>query len=90
MGGTLRTVVAAGKLAIPTSRGTLVSRTGLRERLSSDYRVALVSAPAGYGKTAALFVSINTLKSHVRAVYRKLGVASGADAVDVGCRLGVI
>ena len=37
---------------------------------------------------AALFVSLNTLKSHVRAVYRKLGVASRADAVDVGRRLG--
>ena len=39
---------------------------------------------------AALFVSLNTLKSHVRAVYRKLGVASRADAVDVGRQLGVI
>ena len=39
---------------------------------------------------AALFVSLNTLKSHVRTVYRKLGVASRADAVDAGRRLGVI
>jgi ATP/maltotriose-dependent transcriptional regulator MalT len=39
---------------------------------------------------AALFVSVNTLKSHVRAVYRKLGVASRADAVDAGRRLGLI
>ena len=39
---------------------------------------------------AALFVSLNTLKSHVRTVYRKLGVASRADAVDTGRRLGVI
>jgi LuxR family maltose regulon positive regulatory protein len=39
---------------------------------------------------AALFVSVNTLKSHVRAVYRKLGVASRADAVDTGRRLGLI
>ena len=39
---------------------------------------------------AALFVSVNTLKSHVRTVYRKLGVASRADAVDTGRRLGLI
>jgi ATP/maltotriose-dependent transcriptional regulator MalT len=39
---------------------------------------------------AALFVSVNTLKSHVRAVYRKLGVASRTEAVDTGRRLGLI
>ena len=39
---------------------------------------------------AALFVSLNTLKSHVRAVYRKLDVATRADAVDAGRRLGLI
>jgi LuxR family transcriptional regulator, maltose regulon positive regulatory protein len=32
----------------------------------------------------ALYVSLNTLKSHVRSVYRKLGVASRAEAVDAG------
>jgi LuxR family maltose regulon positive regulatory protein len=39
---------------------------------------------------AALFVSPNTLKSHVRSVYRKLDVASRADAVDGGRRAGLI
>ena len=39
---------------------------------------------------AALFVSLNTLKSHVRTVYRKLGAASRAEAVDTGRRLGLI
>jgi len=39
---------------------------------------------------AALFVSLNTLKTHVRAIYRKLDVDSRADAVDAGRRLGVI
>jgi LuxR family maltose regulon positive regulatory protein len=36
-----------------------------------------------------LFVSTNTLKSHVRRIYRKLGVASRADAVTVARRLGL-
>ena len=39
---------------------------------------------------AALYVSLNTLKSHVRSVYRKLACASRADAVDAGRRLGLI
>ncbi len=38
----------------------------------------------------ALYVSINTLKSHVRTVYRKLAVASRADAVAAGRELGLI
>ncbi len=36
-----------------------------------------------------LFVSTNTLKSHLRRIYRKLGVASRADAVAVARRLGL-
>jgi LuxR family transcriptional regulator, maltose regulon positive regulatory protein len=39
---------------------------------------------------ASLYVSLNTLKSHVRSVYRKLGVASRADAVEAGRRSGLI
>jgi hypothetical protein len=47
-------VVAATKLMIPRSRRPLVSRPRVSARLDEDYRLALVSAPAGYGKTAAL------------------------------------
>ena len=47
-------VVAATKLTIPRSRRTLVPRPDLWARLDGDYRVGLVSAPAGYGKTATL------------------------------------
>jgi LuxR family transcriptional regulator, maltose regulon positive regulatory protein len=39
---------------------------------------------------SALYVSSNTLKSHVKAVYRKLEVASRADAVSVGRSLRLI
>ena len=38
----------------------------------------------------ALYISLNTLKSHVRAVYRKLGVASRSDAIGTGRHLGLI
>lgn len=49
-----RTVVAGNKLTIPTFRRRLVPRPELLERLDGDFRVTLVSAPAGYGKTATL------------------------------------
>ncbi|WP_413756200.1 helix-turn-helix transcriptional regulator [Streptomyces sp. MMBL 11-3] len=39
---------------------------------------------------AELFVSHNTVKSHVRAVYRKLGVSSRAAAVDRAARLRLL
>jgi LuxR family maltose regulon positive regulatory protein len=39
---------------------------------------------------AALYVSVNTLKSHVRSIYRKLDASSRADAVQSGRRLGLI
>ncbi|MGW6057600.1 LuxR C-terminal-related transcriptional regulator [Streptomyces sp. NPDC055189] len=36
-----------------------------------------------------LYVSVNTVKSHVREVYRKLGVSSRAEAVQRGRALGL-
>src|SRR5215831_5043593 len=49
-----RHVVAATKLAIPTPRRRFVPRSQLSERLDGQYRLGLVAAPAGYGKTTAL------------------------------------
>src|SRR5205085_996588 len=50
-----RDVIATTKLTIPTSRRALVPRPDLSARLDdADYRVAIVAAPAGYGKTAML------------------------------------
>jgi LuxR family maltose regulon positive regulatory protein len=53
-GGATRTVVAATKLTIPTTVRPVVPRPELDARLDGDYRLGLVSAPAGYGKTATL------------------------------------
>jgi LuxR family transcriptional regulator, maltose regulon positive regulatory protein len=39
---------------------------------------------------AALYVSNNTLKSHVKSIYRKLGAQSRAEAVGEGQALGLI
>jgi LuxR family maltose regulon positive regulatory protein len=38
----------------------------------------------------ALFISGNTVRSHVKAIYRKLGVNSRADAVERGRELGLL
>jgi LuxR family maltose regulon positive regulatory protein len=37
-----------------------------------------------------LFVSVNTVKSHQRALYRKLGVANRTDAVDRARQRGIL
>jgi LuxR family maltose regulon positive regulatory protein len=37
-----------------------------------------------------LFLSVNTVKSHMQAIYRKLGVTSRRDAVDRGRELGLL
>lgn len=39
---------------------------------------------------AELFLSINTIKGYTQTLYRKLDVASRAEAVDRGRRLGLI
>ena len=37
-----------------------------------------------------LFISLNTLKSHAKSVYRKLGVTSRAEAVREGQARGLL
>jgi LuxR family transcriptional regulator, maltose regulon positive regulatory protein len=37
-----------------------------------------------------LFLSLNTIKSHVRAIFRKLGASSRREAVDVAGNLGLL
>jgi len=50
--------------------------------LASRYTVAEIAAE--------LFVSVNTLKTHSKAVYRKLGVSSRREAITEAQRLGIL
>ncbi|MDL2293334.1 LuxR C-terminal-related transcriptional regulator [Ruminococcaceae bacterium OttesenSCG-928-D13] len=40
--------------------------------------------------SAVEYVSINTVKSHIRSIYNKLGAINRADAVRIGIQLGII
>ena len=37
-----------------------------------------------------LFLSANTIKTHVRAIYRKLGVSTRQEAVELGHPMGIL
>jgi LuxR family transcriptional regulator, maltose regulon positive regulatory protein len=79
-----RTTVAPGRAEPPT---TLVEHLSDREVAVLRY----LSSRLTYREiAAALYISVNTLKTHVKSVYRKLEVTSRQEAVDVGRQLRLI
>ena len=68
-------------------------QTGTVEKLTERERAILALLPGPLSQreiAAALFVTPNTLKTHLRAVYRKLGAASRHDAVVRARSLGLL
>jgi len=69
-----------------TERATLVEPLTARELVTLRYLSSrLTTAEIGQ----ELFVSVNTVRTHTQAVYRKLGVGSRQDAVSEAHRLGI-
>ena len=62
---------------------------GLSEREHEVLRY--LASRLSYAEMAGeLFISVNTLKTHLKAVYRKLGVSTRAEAVAAARRSGLL
>jgi LuxR family maltose regulon positive regulatory protein len=62
-------------------------------RLTDSERAVLCFLPSHMTNeeiSQALFLSINTVKTHLRSVYRKLGVGSRREAIARGRRMGLL
>ena len=71
---------------------TTVSQAGLVDPLSDRERTVLrlLASRLTCGEIAReLYLSVNTVRSHVKAIYRKLGVNARVDAVNRGHALGI-
>lgn len=75
--------------AVPASAPVLPADVELSEREVTILRL-LASQLSQREIGAQLFISVNTVKGHVRSIFRKLGVADRAAAVARGRELGLI
>jgi LuxR family maltose regulon positive regulatory protein len=76
--------------AMPSGLGRRTAPTGLVEDLTDRERDVLHLLPSRLTLreiASELFISQNTLKFHLRVIYRKLGVNSRAEAVERARRL---
>jgi LuxR family maltose regulon positive regulatory protein len=96
----LRRAVEAG-VAPPYGRTVLAATgpargggmAGLRESLTRAERRVLARLPSDLTTAEIareLYVAPSTVRSHVKAIYRKLGVGKRGDAVDRARRLGLL
>jgi LuxR family maltose regulon positive regulatory protein len=77
-----------------TSRPRLRGAEALAKvRLTESEQAVLCFLPSHMTNeeiSQALFLSVNTVKTHLRSAYRKLGVGSRRDAIATGRRLGLL
>jgi LuxR family maltose regulon positive regulatory protein len=74
-------------------RPSVASRSGMVEQLTGRELSVLHLLPTGLTPreiAAELYLSHNTIKTHMRAVYRKLGVTTRHEAVEEGRRRGLL
>jgi DNA-binding NarL/FixJ family response regulator len=86
--------LAAVKLPTPKP-GALPAQAGREDtpQLSQRQREILGFLQRGYSYDdigTALDLSVNTVRSHVRAIYERLGAASKVEAVMTGLKLGLL
>ena len=77
----------------PGPRTVAASQSGLVDPLSARELTVLRLLASQLDTTdiaAELYLSVNTVRTHVKAIYRKLAVNSRADAVRTGVDLGLI
>jgi len=76
--------------ALPSELARVPAQSGLVEELTDRERDVLRLLPSRLTLREIaneLFISMNTLKFHLRVIYRKLGVNSRAEAVETARRL---
>ncbi|TVZ02230.1 hypothetical protein EAS64_25740 [Trebonia kvetii] len=85
-------LIAAAVDARATEPGTLQPPRALPEPLTAaELRVLKLLPTSTYPEMAAtLDVSRNTIKSHLRSIYQKLGAASRSDAIERAIDLGLL
>jgi LuxR family maltose regulon positive regulatory protein len=80
--------------ALSTAKTPSPSSAVASDRILTDRDRAVLPYLATHlkaGEIASdLYLSVNTVKSHQQAIYRKLGVSTRRDAVDRGRELGLI
>jgi LuxR family maltose regulon positive regulatory protein len=78
--------LTVGGASVFPDRVELVDLTKREQRLLE----ALVTTGSRGEIASQLFLSVNTVKSQCAALYRKLGVATRADAILKGRQLGLL
>jgi LuxR family maltose regulon positive regulatory protein len=88
----LADVIAAALEVRATQPDTAPPRAGLVEPLTAaELRVLKLLPTASYPQmTATLYISLNTVKTHLRKIYLKLGVSSRSEAIERAVDLGLL
>jgi LuxR family maltose regulon positive regulatory protein len=79
--------------APPVLRSTLERSNALVEALSPQEQRILTLLASGHSNpqmAQALVVSVNTIKTHVKSIYRKLNVSNRVEACNIGRRLNLL